>query len=114
MQGHKHRELYFLLLCLAAAILCAGLAFWYAVPLHAESRQTLPDPQPLIAYVRVDLNTADVDALSTLPGVGERKAEAILAYRAANGPFARVEDAVEVPGITQEIVESWAGQAYVN
>ena len=114
MQDRKHREICFLLLCLAAAVVCAELAFWYTVPLHAASQQALPDPQPLTAYVLVDLNTADAAALSTLPGVGEHKAEAILAYRAANGPFARVEDAAQVPGITQEIVDSWAGQAYVS
>ena len=35
-------------------------------------------------------------------------------YRAQYGPFAQVEDAAQVPGITQAMVDSWAGQAYVR
>ena len=57
---------------------------------------------------------ADADALCTLPGVGPRNAQAILDYRAQYGPFAQVEDAAQVPGITQAMVDSWAGQAYVR
>ena len=110
----KRRERLFLLLCAAAAAVCAVLAFWLAVPFRAEVPQAVPDTQALSAYLLVDLNTADVSALCALPGIGERKAEAILAYRAEHGPFAQVEDATQVPGITQAIVESWAGQAYVS
>jgi competence protein ComEA len=47
----------------------------------------------------VDLNTADAGALDTLPGVGPATAAAILEYRDANGPFASVEDLIDVPGI---------------
>ena len=63
---------------------------------------------------QVELNTADADALCTLPGVGPRNAQAILDYRAQYGPFAQVKDAAQVPGITQAMVDSWAGQAYVR
>ena len=68
----------------------------------------------LAAYTQVELNTADADALCTLPGVGPHNAQAILDYRAQHGPFAQVEDAAQVPGITQAVVDSWAGQAYVR
>ena len=106
--------LLFFLLCLAAAGICAGLAFRFAVPLQAQTPQTLPDTKALAAYTQVELNTADADALCTLPGVGSRNAQAILDYRAQHGSFAQVEDAVQVPGITQAMVDSWAGQAYVR
>lgn len=114
LQHQKRREIRFLLLCAAAAIACVAMAFWFAVPLKAQPPQAIPDTQELSAYLLVDLNTADAAALCTLPGVGERKAEAILAYRAEHGPFAQVEDAMQVPGITRAIVDSWAGQAYVS
>ena len=114
MPNQKHRERLFLLLCLAAAGVCAGLAFRFAVPLHPQTPQTLPDTKELAAYTQVELNTADADALYTLPGVGPRSAQAILDYRAQHGSFAQVEDVAQVPGITQAMVDSWAGQAYVR
>ena len=114
MQNQKRRERLFLLLCLAVAGVCVVLAFLFAVPLQAQTPQTLPDTKALAAYTQVELNTADAAALCTLPGVGPRNAQTILDYRAQYGPFARVEDAAQVPGITQAMVDSWAGQAYVR
>lgn len=110
MQNKKRREELFLLLCFAAAGVCAVLAFRFAVPLQAQTPQTLPDTKELAAYTQVELNTADADALCTLPGVGPRNAQAILDYRAQHGPFAQVEDAAQVPGITQAMVDSWQGR----
>ena len=72
------------------------------------------DTTGLEQYVLVDLNTADLSALCTLPGVGEKRAQTILDYRMQNGPFERVEDAANVPGLTQTIVDSWAGMATVS
>lgn len=47
----------------------------------------------------VDLNTADLAALDTLPGVGPAIAQRILEWRDANGPFHSVEELLEVSGI---------------
>jgi competence protein ComEA len=47
----------------------------------------------------VNVNTADADALEALPGVGPATAKAIIDHRAANGPFASVEDLKKVKGI---------------
>lgn len=47
----------------------------------------------------VDLNSADVDALDALPGVGPATATAIVAYREEHGPFGSVEELLEVRGI---------------
>ena len=62
----------------------------------------------------MDLNTAGLDALCTLPGVGEKRARAILEDRAANGPYERVEDVTRVSGITQNTIRDWARLAYVS
>jgi competence protein ComEA len=43
--------------------------------------------------------------LETLPEIGETRAEAIVAYREANGPFASVDELVNVAGISERIVE---------
>ncbi len=59
----------------------------------------------------VDLNTADAEALQTLSGIGPAKAAAIIAYREENGPFAALQDATQVPGISEQMIEKWAGLA---
>ena len=61
-----------------------------------------------------DFDLAGLDALCTLPGVGEKRARAILADRAANGPYAQVEDVTRVSGITQNTIRDWARLAYVS
>lgn len=47
----------------------------------------------------VDLNTADEAALDELPGIGPATAAAIVAHRSANGPFAGVDELLDVRGI---------------
>lgn len=108
------RERAFLFLSLAAAAACAALAFYFAVPLKSEKAQKLPDTVGLEQYVVVDLNTADLDALCTLPGVGESRARAILEYREQYGAFGSVAEAANVPGLTEAVVASWEGQAVVR
>ena len=54
---------------------------------------------------RINLNTADVSQLSTLTGVGESKALAIIAYREENGPFTSIEDIMNVPWIKEGTYE---------
>ena len=54
----------------------------------------------------VNINTADKEALmSSIKGVGEKRAEAIIAYREQNGDFKSVEDLAEVRGVGPSIVE---------
>jgi competence protein ComEA len=53
----------------------------------------------------VNINTADATQLATLNGIGESKAEQIVAWRQANGPFRSVEQLAEVKGIGLKTVE---------
>lgn len=50
---------------------------------------------------RIDLNTADVGQLSTLSGIGQSKAEAIIAYREEHGGFTSIEEIMNVEGIKE-------------
>ena len=56
------------------------------------------------AAERIDLNSASVEALKTLPGIGDVKARAIVAYRESKGPFFNVEAIVDVQGIGPNIL----------
>lgn len=51
----------------------------------------------------VNLNTADVAALMTLPGIGESRAKAIISYREQHGAFAQIEDIMKISGIKQAV-----------
>ena len=53
---------------------------------------------------RVDLNTADVAALDTLPRIGPALAQRIIDWRDANGRFTSVEDLLAVPGIGDKML----------
>jgi len=46
---------------------------------------------------KVNLNIADEKVLDSLPGVGPSTAKAIIEYRRTNGPFARIEQIMEIP-----------------
>ena len=49
----------------------------------------------------VNINKADITELCTLPGIGESRAEAIIAYRKRNGSFENIEQIMEVDGIKE-------------
>lgn len=52
---------------------------------------------------KVNLNTADAEELKTLPGIGDAKANSILAYREQHGAFAAIEDIKNIEGIKDGI-----------
>ena len=81
----------FLALAAAAAVCIVSLAFWYAVP-PSPAQASSAVVEPLRESFRVDLNTAGIDAMTTLPGLGEKKARAILEYRLAHGRFQSLDE----------------------
>ena len=58
----------------------------------------------------VSINTADVAELTTLSGIGEATAAAIVAHREANGPFATVDQLTDVKGIGPAKLEALRDQ----
>jgi len=71
-----------------------------------QPEQSRPEkPDSLLEGERIDLNEADLYDLQRLPGIGEKRAGDILAYRQENGPFESVEDLTLVNGIGDGIME---------
>ncbi|NJM05301.1 helix-hairpin-helix domain-containing protein [Candidatus Gracilibacteria bacterium] len=56
----------------------------------------------------ININTADLDALISLPGIGPALARRIIAYRKAHGPFASVQALIDIPGIGTRNIEEFA------
>ena len=54
----------------------------------------------------ININTAGVDQLKELPGIGDVFAQRIVTYRELNGPFQSAEDLEDVEGISASLVES--------
>ena len=62
----------------------------------------------------INIHTADVATLASLNGIGQSKAEAIVAYREANGPFAVTADLANVKGIGERTIEKNAARLTVK
>ncbi|MHB8201799.1 MAG: ComEA family DNA-binding protein [Acidithiobacillus sp.] len=56
-------------------------------------------------WASVNINTADATALDALPGIGPAKAQAVLEYRQAHGPFRSVDELASVHGIGPRLLE---------
>jgi len=57
------------------------------------------EPLPLPAEASINLNTADVNELMRLPGIGEKTAVKIIAYRKKVNGFKSIDELIEVKGI---------------
>jgi competence protein ComEA len=72
-------------------ILLLAFALWFAIS--------------GVALAVVNINTATKEELTTLKGVGEKRAQEIINYRTKNGPFKTVDDLDKVPGIGPGIMK---------
>ncbi len=81
----------------------AVITFTLFLALFATSLVQALDAEPVIPVVNI--NTANVDTLVLLKGVGESKAEAIVAWREKHGSFESVEQIVDVRGIGSAILD---------
>lgn len=69
--------------------------------MQTTDRNVRSNSTPALENGLVNLNTADVAALMTLPGIGESRAKAIISYREQHGAFAQIEDIMKISGIKQ-------------
>ena len=75
---------------------------------YLQSRETPQSPATAgsgpAAGEKVNLNTATARELETLPGIGEKRAQAIVAWREEHGPFRSVDELVQVSGIGEKLL----------
>ncbi len=75
-------------------LLAAVIIFIFAVPLNAAGKG------------EININTASIEQLEDLSGVGEKYAQQIIEHREANGAFEKPEDIMKVKGIGAKIWEA--------
>ena len=125
------RSTYRIALSLIALFTFAG-AVWFVVapepspgveitrPTPPATAAALPDtsaadaPPAGEAALSVNLNTASVQELVELPGIGETLAGRIVAYREENGPFIRIDQIMAVSGIGPGTYEKLRGYVRVH
>ena len=74
-----------------------------AIPVPPESDHSATEVEEPTGPI--DVNTATASSLTTLPQVGPKTAERIIAYRDSNGPFSSVEELTKVRGIGPKTIE---------
>ncbi len=78
-----------------------GLVFWlmvvFSLPVQSQQNKAVKS-----TVKKINLNTATLEELSTLPRIGPKKASAIIEFRNKNGKFQRIEDIMKVKGIGEK------------
>lgn len=79
----------------------AAVSLLLAVSWVAWDTWKPPFREPLPADFVVEINSASLQELNLIPGIGPKSAEAIVAYRTTAGGFTQVEELTRIPGIKE-------------
>jgi len=103
-----------LVLLIGMALLASGVIFFLSRERPSVALRSAPIVLEGIRVVvptfrderKIDLNTARLDELVALPGIGETLAGRIIAYRETHGRFETVEELIEVHGIGEQVLDA--------
>ena len=88
-----------------AAVLTDGQRLF--IPASEEAFQSTENKSLSVSNTAlININTASIAELDSLPGIGEVKAQAIFTYRQQNGLFTALEDLLKVQGINSSLFEN--------
>lgn len=116
MNGRERFAAAILVVTIAIGIL-AGVRDQDQVDDSVSAETGIETCEPMAAhdtYLRLDLNTAGLEHLMALPGIGPKKAEAIAQWRQCNGRFQEVDQLLEVRGIGKKTLERIRAYVYVE
>ncbi|MCK8135360.1 ComEA family DNA-binding protein [Pseudoalteromonas sp. 2CM28B] len=99
------------IISLAAALCLLPMGTTFAQSdMLSEQMQSEQMQSEQMQSAMVNINTADLKQLIKLPGVGKKKAQAIIDYREANGDFASLEDLAKVKGVGKKMLAKLNGK----
>lgn len=95
------------LILLVAVLLCVSVYIGVYIGRTGSQNIThIADVTPKSTSIeKIDLNKANVQELTEIPGVDRSIAKAIIAYRDENGPYYKVKELMDVKGVTEELYE---------
>jgi competence ComEA-like helix-hairpin-helix protein len=92
-----------------------GTGIKYSIDQHWWLPKTeVVDPDPESIKLKIDLNRAEWYELIILPGIGEKKARAIVGYRKDAGDFKTIEQLCAIKGIGTETVKRLKDLVYIK
>lgn len=86
-------------ICTLLLTLCMFVAVQPAIVTAASTTKASQETR---ISSKININSADLDSLSQLPGIGKKTAQAIINYRKTNGKFKTPADLLNVKGIGQK------------
>lgn len=107
----QNHEYILWLLCAVLAVTVVATAIlenleWRDRNIKATLAEPVVNEPGITADGRVNINTADMDTLMTVDGIGEKTAAKIIMYREVNGPFESVDDLMHIIGFGEKKLES--------
>jgi competence protein ComEA len=84
------------------ATACLTLALMVLCPLAPGIANAAGSKQDVPAAGQIDINNANAEQLTVIPGIGKVMAERIVQFRDQNGSFKRIEDLLKIKGIGEK------------